>query len=86
MTADEIITALLELDDAIAVLEQSVTVLERAHAPGSQRDLFGNWIGDAPEAANDTQQAAMPQVDTALLSRKLDAAIDRVQQILNEAA
>lgn len=84
MTADEIIMALLELDEAVGVLEQSVTVLEKAAGPGDQRDLFGNWIG-GPPAANQPP-AAGPQVDTAALSRKLDAAIGRVQQILTEAA
>lgn len=87
MTADDIIMALLELDEAVNVLDQSVNVLEKmAHAP--QRDLFGGWL-DA-DAAEQAQAAPAPSnvsnIDTAALSRKLDAAIGRVQQILSEAA
>jgi hypothetical protein len=78
MTADDIILALLELDEAMSTLEESVNVLEKI-ANGQQRDLFGNWIGGPPPANE-------PAYDTALLSRKLDAAIGRVQQILSEAA
>ncbi len=64
-------------------MEKSVTSLERL-AFAQQRDLFGGWIsGDAPAAA---QEDTAPNIDTALLNKKLDAAIGRVQQILNEAA
>lgn len=81
MNADTILNTLAGLDEALNVMEKSVTSLERlAFAP--QRDLFGGWISGDASAVQD----APPAIDTALLNKKLDAAIGRVQQILQEAA
>ena len=82
MDANAILDTLAGLNDALNVMEKSVINLEKL-AFAQQRDLFGGWIGgDTPAHV----QAEVQAVDTDLLNKKLDAAIGRVQQILNEAA
>ncbi len=68
--------ALEKLNGSLNNLETSVTGLE-SNLAGAQRDMFGH-----PPASNENDTA----IDTALVAQRLDVAIERVEQVLSEAA
>ena len=68
--------ALEKLNGSLSNLETSVTGLE-SNLAGAQRDMFGH-----PAASNENDTA----IDTALVAQRLDVAIERVEQVLSEAA
>lgn len=68
--------ALNKLNGSLNNLESSVAGLENNLA-GSQRDMFGH-----PPASNENNTA----IDAALVAQRLDIAIERVEQVLSEAA
>ena len=69
--------ALEKLNGSLQNLESSVTGLENNLA-GEQRDMFGH-----PPASNENTNGA---IDAALVAQRLDIAIERVEQVLSEAA
>ena len=68
--------ALEKLNGSLNNLETSVNGLE-GNLTGAQRDMFGH-----PAASNENSTA----IDTALVAQRLDIAIERVEQVLSEAA
>ena len=68
--------ALNKLNGSLNNLESSVAGLEN-NLTGSQRDMFGH-----PPASNENSTA----IDAALVAQRLDIAIERVEQVLSEAA
>ena len=68
--------ALNKLNGSLNNLESSVAGLEN-NLTGSQRDMFGH-----PPASNENSTA----LDAALDAQRLDIAIERVEQVLSEAA
>jgi len=71
--------ALEKLNGSLNNLENSVGSLEHTLA-GEQRDMFG-----VPSASNENDTDATA-IDAALVAQRLDIAIERVEQVLNEAA
>lgn len=71
--------ALEKLNGSLNNLESSVTGLEHNLA-GQQRDMFGH---PAPSNENETNGAT---IDAAAVAKSLDIAIERVEQVLSEAA
>jgi hypothetical protein len=70
--------ALIRLDSSIAKLDdaaQNVTATLR----GKQRDLFGTGSAKSADAPQNIAQANV-------IARRLDRAIEKVEQILGEAA
>jgi len=73
--------ALDKLNGSLSNLESSVGSLEQTLA-GEQRDMFG-----VPTASNENVTETNGQaIDAALVAQRLDIAIERVEQVLSEAA
>ena len=73
--------ALEKLNTSLNDLETSVGSLER-NLTGEQRDMFGH-----PPAVNEnTGETNGAAIDAALVAQRLDIAIERVEQVLSEAA
>lgn len=74
MSREVLKDALINLDNAVASLEQVIPVVE-GKLRGAQRDLFA---GDMPpvEASND--------LDAEMIAGRLDAAIEKVETLLAE--
>ncbi len=70
--------ALENLNGSLNNLESTVTGLESSVA-GQQRDMFG-YPSDSP-ASNENAK-----IDPAVVAQRLDIAIERVEQVLSEAA
>ena len=76
-----ILQAIEKLNGSLDNLETSVSSLE-TNLAGEQRDMFGH-----PPASNEnTTEANGAAIDTALVAQRLDIAIERVEQVLSEAA
>jgi len=73
--------ALEKLNGSLDNLESSVGSLEVTLA-GEQRDMFGV---PTPSNENDTNTNGAA-IDAALVAQRLDIAIERVEQVLSEAA
>jgi len=76
MRMSALLQALENLNGSLNNLESSVTGLEHNLA-GEQRDMFGH-----PPASNENDTA----IDAAMVAQRLDIAIERVEQVLTEAA
>lgn len=70
--------ALQKLNGSLNNLETSVNGLE-TNLAGAQRDMFGH-----PTASNENDTDI--EINTALVAQRLDIAIERVEQVLSEAA
>lgn len=73
--------ALEKLNGSLQNLESSVTGLEHNLA-GEQRDMFGHPVA-SNENATDMDGTV---INTAMVAQRLDIAIERVEQVLSEAA
>ncbi|MGB0719523.1 MAG: hypothetical protein ACPGRX_03565 [Bdellovibrionales bacterium] len=72
--------ALHRLDGSLNTLETALGGLERnlaEHLSGQQRDMFGY-----PEASNQN----IGGIDASVVAKRLDIAIEKVEEILSEAA
>ena len=69
--------ALEKLNTSLVNLESCVSGLEDNLA-GQQRDMFGGHATASNENVN--------TIDAALVAKRLDIAIERVEQVLSEAA
>ncbi|MFK7840066.1 MAG: hypothetical protein AB8B83_07010 [Bdellovibrionales bacterium] len=78
----ELHQALERLNGSLSNLETSVTGLEHNLA-GEQRDMFGH---PSPSNENTIDVEGGTAIDAALVAQRLDIAIERVEQVLNEAA
>lgn len=79
MASNDIRVSLELLAETVQNLEKEIIAKENAPKPAlnqmpPQHDLFGSWM---VKPANDK--------NTALLAKKLDSTIDKVQQLLKEA-
>ena len=73
--------ALEKLNGSLNNLESTVTGLEHNLA-GQQRDMFGH-----PAASNENDTDVNGKaIDAAMVAQRLDIAIERVEQVLSEAA
>ena len=73
--------AIEKLNGSLDNLETSVGSLEQTLA-GEQRDMFG-----VPSPVNEnTTEPNGQAIDAALVAQRLDIAIERVEQVLSEAA
>ena len=73
--------ALNKLNSSLNHLESSVGTLE-TNLAGEQRDMFGH-----PKASNENDTDINgTAIDAALVAQRLDIAIERVEQVLSEAA
>jgi hypothetical protein len=59
-------------------LQQPQPAAAKQNGKVGQIDLFGNWVGGPP--ANKAQQ-----VQSAILARKVDSTIERVQSLIQQA-
>ncbi|MGH1398785.1 MAG: hypothetical protein ACRBCT_06180 [Alphaproteobacteria bacterium] len=76
-----IMEALQRLDGSLQNLENTVTGFEHTVAQelaGQQRDMFGSPIA-APSNEN-------KKIDASIVAKRLDIAIEKVEEILSEAA
>jgi uncharacterized protein YjaG (DUF416 family) len=76
MSREVLKNALINLDNAVANLEEAIPVAE-GKLKGAQRDLFA---GDMPpvDASNDSS------LDVDVIAGRLDAAIEKVETLLAE--
>jgi len=79
-------TSLSKLNQSLTTLETAVEHAEsKAASPkSSQRDLFGVVTGIKKQAKDNNAASAANDIDPKILANRLDTAIAKVEQILQE--